>query len=103
MSVQVGSQAYLGSDAFHRKYMRLLNEFGAVVVLMTKLQQGETHTAAIAEIQEYRKRLSEAWPLANESAGPTTGQAVDELISWMDAIIARATDLISSHLTSLLR
>jgi hypothetical protein len=102
ISVQVGSQAYLNSDEFHRRYMQLLNEFAAVVTYMTELEQGATPDGIIAQIRERRNRLGDSWPLPSRPTDPSTGRTADEFIEWMDAIVNRAAALLSSHLKSVL-
>lgn len=56
----------------------------------------------VSKIQERWGRLGNPWPLANETLDESTEQPVDELIMWMDMILHRTTDLLSTTLVSVI-
>lgn len=102
MSIQVGSQAYLQSPEFARQYLELINEFPGVIEAIQKVERGEDADDILLGIQRHRDRLRETWPLPGEALHPQTGEPVDALILWMDLVMHRLTDLISSHLRAVL-
>lgn len=103
MRIQVGSQAYLKSEQFYRQYFQLIDEFPSVIESIQALEQGEDAEKIILRTQKHSKQLLENWPLEGESFHPLSGEPVDELILWMDLIMHRITDLISSNLRAAMR
>jgi hypothetical protein len=102
MSVQVGSQAYLKSKNFHLQYFQILDEFMKVVVCMNELEQENNPEETVKKIRDHQKRLSESWPLPDETSSPNTKQPVEELIAWMDMIMRRATHFLTTNLNDIL-
>jgi hypothetical protein len=103
MSIRIGSQAYLKSNDFHTRYSALVNELTAVVSCIAESAGGDVSQGAITMVREKRRGLAGRWPLPDESPSPDTGQLLDELVSWMDMIINRTTELLTSHLESAMR
>lgn len=102
MSIQVGSQAYLQSPEFSLRYLELLNEFPGVIESIRMLERGGDVQEALAHIRRRISRLRETWPLPDEALHPQTGEPLDALILWMDLVMHRITDLITSHLRAVL-
>jgi hypothetical protein len=103
MSIQVGSQAYLESETFYLKYFRLMGEFPGVIESLRALEQGEDAAGVMQRAKEHIERLQVQWPLEGEAIHPQTGEPVDALILWMDLVMHRMTDLITSHLEKAMR
>jgi len=103
MSIQVGSQAYLQSDAFYLQYFRLMDEFPGVIESLRTLGQGGDAKEVNQLATQHSESLQALWPLEGESLHPQTGEPVDALILWMDLVMHRMTDLITSNLEKAMR
>lgn len=103
MSIQVGSQAYLQSDAFYLQYFRLMDEFPGVIEGLQALGRGEDAQGVIQRAKQHSDRLQALWPLEGEPLHPQTGEPVDALILWMDLVMHRMTDLITLNLEKAMR
>lgn len=103
MRIQVGSQAYLKSEHFYQQYFQLLDEFPGVLESIQALENGEDAEKIVLRAQNHCKQLLESWPLEEESLHPPSGEPVDDLILWMDLVMHRMTDLISSNLRAVMR
>ena len=98
MGIEVGSRAYLKSDAFFKDYFNLMDSSVMVVVVMKQVGQGTPHEEAIHRIQEFSRELVGAWPLEGENTVPDGDTLIAELILYMELILHRMTDLLTSHL-----
>lgn len=104
MSIQVGGQAYLKSDDFSLKYFRLMDEFPGVIESLQALEQDEDASGMVVQrAKEHTERLQVQWPLEGEAIHPQTGEPVDALILWMDLVMHRMTDLITTNLEKAMR
>lgn len=96
LSVQIGSQAYLGSEKFHQQYDRLLKELERAAFYLDGEQ--DSSEQIISKIQERRDRLGKAWPIENETLQPPADKPADELMQWMDMIMLRTIHLHTINL-----
>jgi hypothetical protein len=97
MSIQVGSQAFLHSELFYKQYFRLLDLIALVIVSMSGFQTADREQA-LAQIRKNRLQLSEDWPVVEEALFLEPLEPIDEYIAWMDMVMLRTTQLLSSHL-----
>ena len=103
MWIQIGSQAYLRSETFHAQYFELLDEvMGCVQYFGLLVSDGESEQLTL-KIREKRTKLVRTWPLANEVLSSSSQGAIQELITWLDAIMHRFTALLVENLDSVLR
>jgi hypothetical protein len=102
MSIQVGSQAFLDSEFFYNQYFELLDQIAAVIVSMSAYEP-DAREKVIAQIKKSRLQLSEDWPVRNEALILESREPVDEYIAWMDMIMLRTTELLSTHLEAAMR
>lgn len=100
MKVRIGSQAYLKSEEFHLQYERLLSELEEVALYMIKVQ--DSPEEIILQIQEKRNHLGKVWPIKNETQQALANKPADELMFWMDMILHRTTNLLTSNLKSVI-
>lgn len=102
MSIQVSSQAYLQSPEFAHQYLELLNEFPGVIESIQALETSGDAEDILPHLQRRSDHLKDIWPLPGETLHPQTGEPVDALILWMDLVMHRMTELITSHLRAVL-
>ncbi|MEJ2447823.1 MAG: hypothetical protein P8Y37_07775 [Anaerolineales bacterium] len=102
MWVQIGSQAYLRSEAFYQRYYQMLDEIMKLVQKFHALEQEGEGQPLAEEIRSQRESLVRAWPLENEDPNAGGGGATSELIAWLDAILHRVTALLVEHLDAAL-
>ena len=103
LSVQVSSQAYLKSEEFYQNYSRIVTEYGKVIFCIQGLQNNMNEDETIKKVIEYHQQLKASWPLADEIQPDSSGKLVDEFLLWMDMITARATNLITTNLKTVMR
>ena len=102
MWVQIGSQAYLRSETFYQRYYQLLDEIMKLVQKFHILEQKGEGQSLAEEIRSQRESLVRTWPLKDEDFSAAGGGAASELITWLDAILHRVTDLLVQHLDAVL-
>jgi len=97
MLVQVGSQAYLQSEQFYKRYFRLLDELREVFTTMTAIEKGNSSKEIVKKIRERKRLLMEYWPVPEETSSQSEN-IIENLISWMDMINGRTAKLLSTTL-----
>ena len=103
MNVEVGSRAYLQSDAFYKDYFRLMDDYTFVVLMMKQLHEQQVSSEeAVLLIQKHRGKLLDSWPLEGEITVPDGDTLIAELILLMELILHRMTDLLTSHLKAVM-
>lgn len=102
MWVQIGSQAYLRSETFYRRYYQLLDEIMKLVKIFHTLEEKGDSQLLAEEIRDQRESLVRAYPQENEAFDLAGGGAVSEMIAWLDAILHRVTALLVENLDAVL-
>lgn len=103
MKVEVGSRAYLQSEAFYKDYFRLMDDYTFVVLVMKQLtEQRVSSEEVVPRIQERRGKLLDSWPLEGENIVPDENTLIAELILLMELILHRMTNLLTRYLRTIM-
>jgi hypothetical protein len=103
IGIQVGSQAFLGSEEFYNQYFHLLDEIAAVIVAMAAFNDSSDKETTLKQVRAKRASLRQDWPMENDAETGDSLQPADEYIAWMDMIMQRTTHLLSTHLEAAMR